>query len=222
MAAINYTPADTFPDLDGTGRLGSSGGPLQFPQDGDPFTFEVNFVGGGGTANSHGLMGKIMNALFYLAKRIKPFAVTSAVEGSFAFDTSVSPQTLIIPGSATVIANHIVTLPLLGLQHGTTLASVAVTIHPDAHGALPGTMPFVQVKKTSIVTGATTQIGATTVDSSANTAAYDVQHAITVSGLAEVIDRTLFAYAVFFVAETGANSDNNTVFVGVQSTFAPS
>jgi hypothetical protein len=93
----------------------------------------------------------------------------------------------------------------LDLPHGATLTSVVVYLHPaGAHGALPANMPKIRVSRVGIG-GTETVIGAETADGSALVVTYEAAHAISVSGLSEVIDRSASRYLVRLQAESGAN-----------------
>lgn len=144
---------------------------------------------------------------------------TTRVANAIAFDFTASPPLVILPGPGTAItAGHNIAASL-DVTHGATLSSVSVSIHPDSHGSLPANMPFLRVYKTAFATGTATQIGSTATDSSANTTAYDAAHTITVGGLTEVIDRSAYSYHTEFFAESGANSDDNTKYLGTSATF---
>lgn len=94
------------------------------------------------------------------------------------------------------------------VPHGVTLTAVAVYLDAaGGHGALPATMPSVSVRRCDPTqAGVDVSTLGTSTDGSANVAAYEVPHAVTVSGLTEVVDRTLYGYAVRVTGETGANS----------------
>jgi hypothetical protein len=104
MALSNYTPSDTFPDLDG----GGGDGPLQFPASGDPYTYEVHYIGSGGTALKHGLFGKIINGLYWLKNHMLPLA-GGTMTGDVTAKSIVIPDTETLqmqPGSAITVAAH--------------------------------------------------------------------------------------------------------------------
>jgi hypothetical protein len=67
---------------------------------------------------------------------------------------------------------------------------------------LPATMPILTVVRHVIP--AHTSIGSST-DSSASVVAYEATHSITVSGLSETVDRTLYRYSARLEGEAGSN-----------------
>jgi hypothetical protein len=225
MGLQDYSPSDTFPDVDGTGRLGSSGGPLQFPQDGDPFTYAAHYVN---AAANGGLFGKIVNGLLYLAKRMPQAGQTSIVEQSFLEEASHSPAYPISPGTAGLSsAGDTVQQMLTKLQNGMKLTSVAFWAKPDSHGSLPQFMPNFRVYRQPIVGGGSAVvIGASVTDPSGSTGAYDVAHAITCpitagSGTTyEIVDLTQNVYYGVYISESGTNSDANAVLYGCVMTVA--
>lgn len=96
-----------------------------------------------------------------------------------------------------------VTVHLTGLDSGAT------------HAALPGTVPTIQLFRTTTA-GVTTQIGVNEEDPSINVAAYEVAHVIEINSTtqAAVMPHTILAstrYIVRIFGETGANSQDDAV-----------
>lgn len=89
----------------------------------------------------------------------------------------------------------------LHIPHGATLAAIRVVIHPAAaHGDLPAEMPAINVR--SVTNGGTAAYEVSpVVDSSADVTAYELLHAIEVTGLSLVIDNSSKRYTLFFSAE---------------------
>lgn len=90
---------------------------------------------------------------------------------------------------------------------GDTITSITISVFVEPgfpHGALP-TMPTYQLYKW--VPGATTPtaIGANTPDPSADVAAYELPHDITISGLSEVVSSSA-RYFLRYTTESGANA----------------
>lgn len=110
----------------------------------------------------------------------------------------------------------------LAIPNGVTVTAVSVLIDPaGGHGALPAVMPSLAFRRRAIATGGATVIGTAT-DASANVAAYEPAHALTLSGLSEVIDTSIRDYHLFLTAESGANSAVGTVWYGgVSVTWTP-
>jgi hypothetical protein len=105
------------------------------------------------------------------------------------------------------------------LPNGCTLTDISVQIAPDnSHASIAGlTLPQIYFFETTPA-GISTQVGATGLDPSLTFTAYNLKHAITITGLAKVIDRRN-SYAVRFNQESGgANAAANTKVLGVSVT----
>lgn len=90
------------------------------------------------------------------------------------------------------------------VPHGAVLTAVSVRVAAvGGHGGLPGTMPRIFVTRHND-TGAHTSLG-NQIDTSASTGTYQTAHDITLSGLSETIDRTLYRYSARLTGEAGAN-----------------
>lgn len=101
--------------------------------------------------------------------------------------------------------------------HGVVLTGATLYIQPAAHGALPATMPQFSVRSVS-ATGGQSILGTAT-DSSANVAAYNAAHTISISGLSHTVDRTTLRYFVRVVGEGGANFAANLIVAQVALTY---
>jgi hypothetical protein len=105
------------------------------------------------------------------------------------------------------------------LPHGSTLTAVSLAISPDnSHASIAGlTLPaFFLYEVTN--TGAATLLG-TALDGSLSFSAYNTPHALTLSGLSIVIDRTTKRYQIRVVSESsGANAKANLDVHGVTVT----
>jgi hypothetical protein len=111
-------------------------------------------------------------------------------------------------------------LPLNNIIDGSTLTSVTVTLAGASYsgaaghgGSLPATMPTLKLyRQDQGSPPAQTQIGGTTTDSSANAAAYDAAHSVTISGLSEAVVQTK-QYYLLLTGEASTNSVANTTGV---------
>lgn len=100
----------------------------------------------------------------------------------------------------------------LALPNGSTLTAFSVYHNRTNTGVLPATRLQVGIKKLEISTGTASDVVALTEDPEAVIAAYEAHHAITISGLSEVIDNTAYKYYLNFVGETDPNGANTTVY----------
>jgi hypothetical protein len=88
------------------------------------------------------------------------------------------------------------------LPNGCTITSVSVNVTAAGHAAAPANMPNIRILKHSAAgVGVVGQI----TDASA-WPAYDTNHAITKSGLSEVVNVATHGYTVTLEGESGANS----------------
>jgi hypothetical protein len=92
------------------------------------------------------------------------------------------------------------------LPNGSTITAVNFYHNRDNLGILPTTRVTAQLYKTNITTGVNTSIAGPTEDPTAVLASYEAYHSFSLSGLAEVVDNTLYSYYVEFVGEAGANT----------------
>jgi hypothetical protein len=89
---------------------------------------------------------------------------------------------------------------------GQTITAFEITIDPaGGHGALPATMPVVQLVKTDRSTGVLS-IVSTVTDSASNVGAYETAHSFGGSGLTEVATPDTHRYGIRLTSETGANA----------------
>lgn len=108
----------------------------------------------------------------------------------------------------------------LKLPDGATLTSIATLILPaGGHGALPVSMPrFKVVSIHGSLATATDEVAFVT-DSSANTTAYQLLHAITSGALSVVINNASKRYLVYLETESSTNSLVATKVYNVYYTF---
>lgn len=78
---------------------------------------------------------------------------------------------------------------------GATITSVSVQVQGNTPAHLPTDRPTLYLYRCNVTTGAETLIGSA-IDGSATGAAYVALHAITISGLSEVVDGTTSVYVV--------------------------
>jgi hypothetical protein len=89
MGLTPRNPNDKMADFDGCGGTvgGAQGtpfsGPLQFPADQDPYTWEVHYDGLGGTAEEHGIFGHLLDSAYYLWNRLG--RIVSLFDGTFSY-----------------------------------------------------------------------------------------------------------------------------------------
>lgn len=94
------------------------------------------------------------------------------------------------------------------LPHGSTLLEVNLRVAGVLSGAtMPTTMPTLEIWKRSVTSGAATQIGTTTTDATANQAAFEAIHLLTVTGFSETIDRVFYVYYARVSSPNGGNTD---------------
>jgi hypothetical protein len=119
--------------------------------------------------------------------------------------------------------------PIDHLVEGGTLTGVYVTIWGNAGagfaGALPAVMPYIKVRKMAGTTGTVSQLGSTTTDTSADVAALNTIHVLSVTGLNESIsqENNKHRYFVEIGGAGGANYVNDTLqIIEVRAVFTPS
>lgn len=97
----------------------------------------------------------------------------------------------------------------LKIPNGATLTSVTIWLTGNGHSFAPHSMPQLKVFQFSKL-GVLTQLGSTATDTSAtpdgDPTGYDAVHALTVSGLSTVIDRTANRYVAQVFAEGGTHA----------------
>lgn len=113
----------------------------------------------------------------------------------------------------------------LDIPDGATLTSVEVWILPATpHGGLPTTLPAVNLTKINIE-DTTTALLAGELDQSADVAAYETPHAITMNAGSTaalsptVIDNTAYYYRVGFTSEAGLNALLGCAVLGIKATY---
>ncbi len=93
------------------------------------------------------------------------------------------------------------------LPHGVTLNSLSVRIDPvGGHVGLPSVMPRLTFKVRNATTFAAAVADNTVIDSSANVAAYEANHLITISSINHVVDASAYQYIIEFQPESGTNA----------------
>lgn len=212
-------------DPDGTTLIGWSGfGPtLQSTLRGVLETIITQLVGKVGIDGSDTMTGTLVapnvninNAgnTITLASRSK-----TVTDGS---PMSANQTQWIATSSAEVgaLVNTAVALPIeLFPPNGAELTTVEVWWQgAGGHGALPATMPQVEVYEENIGTGVVTQLGPTATDSSASVAAYQLRHAITVSGFSHVVNRATSRFYVKVYNEGGVNALAGATYKGLTRT----
>jgi hypothetical protein len=102
------------------------------------------------------------------------------------------------------------------VPNGATLTSVTVWLTGNGHSLAPHSMPQLKVYSFTKL-GVLTQLGTTATDTSAtpdgDPTGYDVAHALTVSGLSTVIDRTANRYVAMVFAEGGTHAQIGSPYV---------
>lgn len=90
---------------------------------------------------------------------------------------------------------------------GATLTSAVFNLRAAAHSLMPANMPRVAIARVGSSGGASLLAAGTVVDSSANLAAFEVDHTITFTpNQNNVIDRSAFSYMAIIGDEGGANA----------------
>lgn len=106
------------------------------------------------------------------------------------------------------------------LPHGVTLNSLSVRIDPaGGHVGLPAIMPQLTFKARSAATFAAAISDIVAVDTSANVAAYQANHLITMSSINHVVDASANQYIIVFDSEGGANSLSGLEMLGITATW---
>lgn len=110
----------------------------------------------------------------------------------------------------------------LSVPHGSTLTAVTVpTLPASGHTtATPVGMPSAQVKKIAIATGVATNVGGSVSDpTTSSIGAYEAYHTWSITGLAEVIDRSLYRYVVVVTSESGTHALTGSTIYAPSFTF---
>ena len=100
----------------------------------------------------------------------------------------------------------------LAFPNGSTLTAFTVYHNRTNTGTLPTTRLQVGIKKVALSTGIVSDVVALTEDPEAVLANYEAHHAITISGLSEVIDNTAFKYYLNLAGEIDPNGATTTVY----------
>lgn len=103
----------------------------------------------------------------------------------------------------------------LSFPNGSTLTAFTVYHNRTNTGVLPATRLRVGIKKLALSTGSATDIVALTEDPEAVLANYEAHHAITISGLSEVIDNTAYRYYLNLQGEADPNGATTTVYPAI-------
>ncbi len=106
MAATNYTPSNTFPDLDGSGGQG----PLQLMADGDPYTYDVNIYS---ASANRGVIAKILDGLYYLKRLVQPTGSALYEQELRVVNQGVYSSTLTSNSVYRVAQSGVGTIPIL-------------------------------------------------------------------------------------------------------------
>jgi len=104
----------------------------------------------------------------------------------------------------------------LDVPVGATLTAIKAYVIAFGHGALPATMPTIQLVEYNVDADTYTDLGSQ-VDTAASVGAYQAVHAITLA-LSDVVVAGK-RYALIFTGETGANSVINTRLTGVRASW---
>jgi hypothetical protein len=124
---------------------------------------------------------------------------------------TTTPANVALLGELMMNAGDVIYQPLR-LPHGAVVSNVTVTLVGTTHANLPMNLPSFIVYQVA-AGGASTSLGSAG-DPSVTNAAYEVAHPIpmTPSGGTFTVDLTQYTYWLRFTAESGTNSNNNSVF----------
>jgi len=167
---------------------------------------------------------QFLNKLIARGLAFQEQSVTRVIQGTPWSYSGWSPDIPANGSNWTVpSAQGILWIPLT-LPHGATLTEITLYHKGNAgHGAFPGgapTMPVITLLRKVAATGVETTVGTFT-DASATAGAYEVIHAITLTGLSEVVDRTQ-QYILKLLGEGGANFIAGETFYCATATFSAS
>lgn len=120
--------------------------------------------------------------------------------------TVVTPTSPIFFGSGGKILVTDDAEMLVLVPHGATITDVTMTIAPQTHAALPGTMPRIGLYKWTVAT-ATRSFIDEKYDTTSPFGAYNLVHSVTLTlATPEVVNRATSYYLVRFSHEDGANA----------------
>lgn len=115
------------------------------------------------------------------------------------------------------LADHLVYA--IDPHDGATITAVTARVKGGPlMGGLPANTPIVTLYRVDLTLGTVTSVGAQT-DTSANIAAYQALHTVTISGLSEVVDSTKYAYLVRVQGDTGSGGTFGSEFYAPTCTF---
>lgn len=108
---------------------------------------------------------------------------------------------------------------ILNLPNGAVIKTIGVRFSTSlAHTGQPAVMPVVTFQRRPMSTGIFATV-ATYTDVWVNIATYDTApRSITITGLSETIDNTANLYYLSWTSESGANSQDNSLVIGVEYT----
>lgn len=110
----------------------------------------------------------------------------------------------------------------LALPKSCRLTTLSVILAgATGHVALPATMPTVQLHRQDTGSVAAPTLVASATDTSATFAAYELAHAVTLTGLSEVIAHSGNRWYVRVSGETGANSVAGLALLSLEGTVTP-
>jgi len=157
------------------------------------------------------------NRLKVASRSIGPRALNGQVVSDMASANRFTPNTANSWTAATASASCFVVVPL-DVPDGATITAYSVYIDPaGGHGALPAAMPQILLSSTAVATNSNS-VHKTTIDSSANVAAYEPFHAIS-DTISLVVDRAARRYFIVLQSEGGANALAGLVYIGGTVTF---
>ncbi len=239
MALTDYSPNDTFPDLDGSG----GDGPLQLPQKGDPYTFDAMLLSTSITNPSeykkHGVQAKVLDALTFLKNRLYGSSaqpgVTNITKLCGVPVWSESGWQAEVGGSAGSDQLHWVNLTAgkvisfhIDVPLGVTLVSASLNIYgAQGHSAFPGGapqhMPVLDVLKIDSAGTATSILTSPLTDPASTVGTYETKHALSVNFPANTTTSGSYTYWIALTPEYGtnsiANSSNGTWAYGASVTY---
>lgn len=129
-------------------------------------------------------------------------------------DTDVDEYGRVVINTA---AGTVVKIPV-EVPDGATLTALTLQVIGGGNADLPAVIPLFRLRTLTIASNSTATSSAAT-DSSANVGIYNAQHAITLSGLSEVINNETKRYVIEFVSESGANATTGFVVISASATI---
>lgn len=199
----NITDSDTFSD------------PIVHPTDGDAVNGAgIELVAQGLANRTRWLLNRILGAT---AQTIIVPPIPAAQEGEYFATASMPADTTDgamlqsgVPGSDPICKCFLVGLPRTGTITGVR-ANVFGAWASAVHGALPSSMPSIQLWKMNAQSGALAQVGSTATDTSANVAAYEVAHQLSIASISQTIEGFVFFVLVRGEDDTNALADSFAV-----------